>query len=275
MTIKGLELRGNPDHRFKFNGIERVENFKLNWDMALYRSYDQVLGLWGQSDPKYNYSQSVYLGFGNNPLKYVDPLGDTILIRHQGEPIFYMNNQLYWANNEQKWQKYDGKAVKKKGKNAGKLKGFVKNLFDALNKIDGGGEHGDNLISTLENSSNYVTVKEDSNQNKGLFVSWDPYDRDGGIDEKGSTMRPAFIGLAHELAHAMDWLNGDIDRKEWFKLSNKKVINNAEGDASIIENNIRREHNLPLRTHYSIDQGKPIGSLLDYKNLKTNIQKTY
>ncbi len=80
MSMKGLELRGNPDHRFKFNGIERVENFELNWDMALYRSYDQVLGLWGQSDPKYNYSQSVYSGFGNNPLRYVDPLGDTIYI---------------------------------------------------------------------------------------------------------------------------------------------------------------------------------------------------
>ena len=69
---------------YLFNGIERQEDLNLNVDMAHFRTYDYALGRWWQTDPKYDYSQAVYSGMGNNPILYSDPLGDTIRINQNG-----------------------------------------------------------------------------------------------------------------------------------------------------------------------------------------------
>ncbi len=190
MTIKGLELRGNPDHRFKFNGIERVKNFELNWDMALFRSYDQVLGLWGQSDPKYNYSQSVYSGFGNNPLRYVDPLGDTI-------SIHYGDNQTLQYN----------QGLKYNGDNA-----FVSSVVNALNSV-GNSKAGGTVLNTLiASEQNYSYINEyskDKNGNdlKGTFRYIKNGNREGGTIYAGAfsdfeEKDRAIGGIAHESFHA-------------------------------------------------------------------------
>ncbi len=190
MTLKGLELRGNPDHRFKFNGIERVDNFNLNWDMALFRSYDQVLGLWGQSDPKYNYSQSVYSGFGNNPLRYVDPLGDTISI-HCGD-----NQSLQYTQ-----------GLKYNGDNA-----FVSSVVNALNSV-GNSKAGGTVLNTLiASEQNYSYINEyskDKNGNdlKGTFRYVTNGNRKGGTIFAGALFEygaPSKIisPIAHESFHA-------------------------------------------------------------------------
>ncbi len=190
MTIKGLELRGNPDHRFKFNGIERVDNFNLNWDMALFRSYDQVLGLWGQSDPKYNYSQSVYSGFGNNPLRYIDPLGDTISI-HYGD-----NQTLQYTQ-----------GLEYSGDNA-----FVSSVVTALNSV-GNSKAGGTVLNTLiASEQNYSYINEyskDKNGNdlKGTFRYVTNGNRKGGTIFAGALFEygaPSKIisPIAHESFHA-------------------------------------------------------------------------
>ena len=66
-----------PENDYLFNGIERNNDFGLNWDIAFFRSYDPAIGRWTQIDPKYNTSISAYSGFGNNPILLADPLGDT------------------------------------------------------------------------------------------------------------------------------------------------------------------------------------------------------
>ncbi len=190
MSMKGLELRGNPDHKFKFNGIERVENFELNWDMALYRSYDQILGLWGQIDPKYNYFQSVYSGFGNNPLRYVDPLGDTI-------SIHYGDNQTLQYN----------QGLKYNGDNA-----FVSSVVNALNSV-GNSKAGGTVLNTLiASEQNYSYINEyskDKNGNdlKGTFRYVTNGNRKGGTIFAGALFEygaPSKIisPIAHESFHA-------------------------------------------------------------------------
>ena len=81
----GMEMDGtwntggnasDDGNRYKFNRMERNE--ELGLDLAFYRSYDPAIGRWLQIDPKPTYSQSPYLGMGNNPVRYSDMLGDTI-----------------------------------------------------------------------------------------------------------------------------------------------------------------------------------------------------
>ncbi|MEL6142664.1 MAG: RHS repeat-associated core domain-containing protein, partial [Bacteroidota bacterium] len=67
-----------PDNRYRFNGIEHVE--ELGLDLAFFRSYDPAIGRWLQVDPKSEsfVSMSPYTGMGNNPILYNDILGDSI-----------------------------------------------------------------------------------------------------------------------------------------------------------------------------------------------------
>ena len=45
----------------------------------------------------------------------------------------------------------------------------------------------------------------------GSTISWDSQDENnGGIDINGSSIRPSYIGLGHELAHAVDFKNNTI-----------------------------------------------------------------
>ncbi|MEM9299979.1 MAG: RHS repeat-associated core domain-containing protein [Bacteroidota bacterium] len=63
---------------FLFDGIERETELGLGWDLAEYRSYDPWIGRWLQIDPKASERESPYVGFGNMPNFYIDPLGDTV-----------------------------------------------------------------------------------------------------------------------------------------------------------------------------------------------------
>ena len=63
---------------FLFNGIERVTELDLGWDLAHFRAYDPAIGRWLQIDPKTSERESPYVGFANMPNFYIDPLGDTI-----------------------------------------------------------------------------------------------------------------------------------------------------------------------------------------------------
>jgi RHS repeat-associated protein len=109
MEYRGFApLSGTSNYNYKFNGIERVESFNL--DFAFYRGLDPVLGLWMQVDPK---AESVvgmypYCAMGNNPISQVDPKGDlpflaVVGIGFASGVLFngfnnYDNGENFWSN---------------------------------------------------------------------------------------------------------------------------------------------------------------------------------
>ncbi len=67
----------SPENLYKYNGMEEQKEFESY--LTDYRTYDPWLGRWGQIDPKVNEFESPYAGMSNNPLKFADPLGDTVI----------------------------------------------------------------------------------------------------------------------------------------------------------------------------------------------------
>jgi len=87
----------------------------------------------------------------------------------------------------------------------------------------------------------------------GGNIYWNPYNDYGGVDVKGNTKRPSFIGLIHEMAHASDANRGLLHFSSNFGTYSAFYlgINRAEWRAVSIENRVRAEAGIPLRAYYS------------------------
>ncbi len=256
-------------NKYLYNGKELQDDFGLGWYDYGKRFYDAEVSRFTSIDrfaEKYSF-MSPYQYAANNPVNFIDVNGDSILIRNKvgfifnrkTENIIYKDNNLYWAGTN---KLYNGKAVKKDGG----FKGFVGKTYDALEKIKNGGKVGNLLISKLENNSMYATIKKDaSNSALGLTANWNPNNTSGPLDQTGKTSRPAYIGLAHELAHVWDLMSDgkiEIGHGNVWYTQNGENIYNAEKYATHVENSIRAENGLPLREFYGIDNstGTPVGT---------------
>jgi RHS repeat-associated protein len=78
--ISSRALNGAPENKKKFNGIELNTDFDMNMYDAQYRNFDPQLGRFWQVDPKPSDSISLYAFTFNNPIRYSDPLGDTLRV---------------------------------------------------------------------------------------------------------------------------------------------------------------------------------------------------
>lgn len=64
-----------------------------------------------------------------------------------------------------------------------------------------------------------------------------------------------FLTIAHEMAHGKDKiLNGNAATTPWVVTPQGKTLTTSEKYVTHIENQIRSENGLPLRTHYAIDK---------------------
>ncbi|MDJ1470201.1 LamG-like jellyroll fold domain-containing protein [Xanthocytophaga flava] len=74
LNLVGIETKGNPNHRWQFNGQEKVSDFGLNWSMYRYREYDPSIARFMRIDPiteKY-YELTPYQFASNNPASKIE-----------------------------------------------------------------------------------------------------------------------------------------------------------------------------------------------------------
>ena len=69
---------GNPENKYKYNGIEKENDLQIDVYDAQLRELDGQTGRWWQIDPKVDDYEmwSPYASNYDNPIRYSDPLGD-------------------------------------------------------------------------------------------------------------------------------------------------------------------------------------------------------
>ncbi len=245
-TITGRE------HPYTFNGKEEQEELGLNWHDFGFRNYDASLGRWMNIDNLaqnyYNYSPYTYTA--NNPIYYIDPDGQQIIIHYQDDD----------GNDQEHIYKY---GEKYDGDNK-----FISNVYDSFNNLIDNGADTTGLIERLAGDElGDVSILQNTKENNEFFgndnmatyfnsetntVIWDPevgisQEQNSVIDfimgdgyEHEALVSPA-QGLLHELGHAESSLEnpeqhkkdskttftGGWDNKEEFDVINK--IENPSG----------------------------------------------
>ena len=191
------------------------------------------------------YSLSPYQYAGNNPIRNIDVNGDSIVIEANPNGLF---DQI------KDWLGFDTQYQSK-----------VKEMLEELKEID---EDVKEMIERLEASEHIIRITQISKERRlngengniarpevnkegvkqGGTIEFDPYNykTSGGY-------RPPMVGLAHELGHTDDFIQGrmipydDVKLKEGdvFERLNKMA---AEQHPLEMENKVRAKLKLPLRS---------------------------
>jgi RHS repeat-associated protein len=253
-----------PD--FKFNGKKLDEENGMYYFEARYHAPPSFIS----RDPLFEKypTLSPYSYCANNPLRYIDPTGETIWIAgKKGNMYQYKEGKLY---------NQDGSEF------TGKVRGFVKRTMNALNDIKKYAE-GVATVNELENSENNFTIqynnkcefKEDNSNkaywqqkqsdldgnygNKALVESGKDYSGGSGgtigwnmvgelLPTTQGTQRHGVLALAHELFHALDANRGLLDDRLYLG------IKRSEWQAVYRENMLRKQMGEPYRTYYNTDE---------------------
>jgi hypothetical protein len=229
------------------------------------RMYDPQLGRFHTQDAfaeKY-FSLSPYQYGANNPVLFIDVNGDSLwvsvfseIIRADGTKEGVKTNYYYGQDASGNYGFIDPST----GNLYSGTDAFVGEVSNALSTLRSQTE-GQNLVDDLMSSLNSVTIlknlKNSADFVNGEYIKWNPVGIIGGVDNTGSQSRPAFIGMAHELAHIQDIWNKTYNGSPWVTVTktdkSTEIIPKAEIYSTHIENKIRTEHGVPLRVSYCVD----------------------
>ena len=172
----GESINGDVQ-RFKYNGKELERMHGLDWYDYGARNYDAAVGSWPTMDPlaeKY-YSMSPYNYCGNNPIKYIDINGDSIIVDNYGNIIGQNGkdkNVYLYSKKSNKYskigvlggtidvQKILPNALRKNASEARKLKKNLFADFAFIQKVKTGGDwdlkKNDKTIFGIDNKTRFL-----------------------------------------------------------------------------------------------------------------------
>ena len=234
--------------RFTFTGKERDGETGYGYFGARYMDYSLMTSFISvdRYASKYPFI-SPYAYCAWNPIKLIDPTGDTICYKYNNKTYQYVKT----STGRYSWMDSKGNIYK-----GGEDVKFDQ-LTDALRTLQSKSA-GKELIEKLTEDDRTVQIGVRRGINKsdaknGTWVFWNPdmTEEATSINEDGSRTRPSFIGLAHELAHINEVWHGKNDQSEWFKDPiNGNTVPRCEIPVCDVENEIRAEHNIPRRAYY-------------------------
>ena len=258
------------DNRYKYNGKEEQTTGDVGFIDYGARMYDARIGRWHSVDrfaEKY-YSYSPYSYGANDPAFYMDINGDSLWVNHRNIELLIAEGKLYNKDGTE----YQGKTTR-----------FIRKTLDALGGIDNS-KTGGKMIDELQSSKHNFIIVKGKNEFKAdspaayaaqafddfnLFMNTDPKYLSGGSGgtiswNPSGTSLPTLSGfrndpsmvLAHEMGHGWDAKRGMLNP------NTVDGYSKSEWQAVYIENQIRGELGLPLRTHY--------GSAMTGEGVKTN-----
>lgn len=207
------------------------------------RHLDPVLGRFTTPDPAADQYPSIspYAYCAANPLRYEDPTGMFITANGDDEKEYIFDPE-------------EGIFTDFLGNTSDNF--FIEELTTALSEISSTntGKELVNYLATSENEvkvtympglRNYMEIGSIYNE-----IFWNPYLYTGGPSQFSDSPleRPPFIGLAHEMAHAERDAKGMGTGGLGFMYEQNLPFD--EIYATHIENKIRAQSGVPLRTHY-------------------------
>jgi hypothetical protein len=230
------------------------------------RNYDATLGRFFNLD-KYSdayFHITPYQYTANNPVKLIDINGEYIWIYENGNKYKYINGKVYSQNKETK--EYDQEYTAEKGSYVAQMQGYLDQI--GCDDCSAGKE----LLGFFENDERNITIRENK-EKRPRYKERNAFNDDGNtvltfinqknyiptVDGFESISKNFFTTLGHELGHAQShFLYGPVTDELWYIQydsdgSNPQKVKKDEVYATFIENKIRSENKLPLRTHYSAE----------------------